>query len=869
MVETREQEKQAKQAEAKLSELELKMDTRADAQQHQIEALDGRFSKLELKIDTLINYYMAQGSARPLQPTQDSSASPTIGAVDPSSSLLPEPPDLGVEQTPLGKMSPDRDRPPATNLSSRLTKIGFPMFNGTMKRDWVSRCEQVFDIDNTPAENKVKLAALHLEGKALRWHHSYMADRYGILPSWTDYVIAISERFSELYDDPLSELVALKQGDDSVEDFLDKFEELATRITLSKAHALSIFLTNLNPHLAYHVRQFEVKNVLAAARIAKLHESSLLHTPNKQTRAPFSPQQRSSSGNSTPSGSILQTPPQKPSFIPKSLADKTPQKYTYKEMQERRNKVLCMFCDEKYTPGHHLKHKRSQIFYIAGEEDDVLSEDEESVDLQDSEEEVETVEKAPVISINALSGNATFNCMRVVRQYGKKKLHILIDNGSTHNFLDIRVANELGCKLEKTKPMTVVAAIGDNVITGYRCSNFEWKVQGYHLTTEVRTLPLDCCDLVLGVQWLSTLGPILWDFLNPRMEFTLNRVKHVLRGVTKANCKAIKGGGLNNLMFQQPQIALLQVQEVDESEDHTPLEPEALLSHISTSGADRTDDPTLQSLLSTFADVFEEPNGLPPFREGFDHRIPLEVGANPVNLRPYRYSTLQKDVIDDMVKEMLTSGIIQRSSSPYASPIVLVKKKDGTWRLCVDYRGLNKQTIKDKYPIPLLEDLLDELGGAKYFSKLDLRAGFHQLRMTPEDIYKTAFKTHSGHYEYLVMPFGLTNAPCTFQGLMNHIFWEVARTSVLVFFDDILVYSNSWEEHLSHLEEVFTILRAQQLYLKSSKCTFGATIIEYLGHFISAEGVSTDPKKIQAITDWPTPLTQKQLRRLFGPGQLL
>lgn len=125
----------------------------------------------------------------------------------------------------------------------------------------------------------MKLAALHLEGKALRWHHSYMSDRYGILPSWTDYVIAISERFAELYDDPLSELVALKQGDDSVEDFLDKFEELATRITLSKAHTLSIFLTYLNPHLAFHVRQFEVKNVLAAARIAKLHESSLLHAP--------------------------------------------------------------------------------------------------------------------------------------------------------------------------------------------------------------------------------------------------------------------------------------------------------------------------------------------------------------------------------------------------------------------------------------------------------------------------------------------------------------------------------------------------------------------------------------------------------------
>ncbi|KAL0847723.1 hypothetical protein Bca101_020969 [Brassica carinata] len=344
----------------------------------------------------------------------------------------------------------------------------------------------------------------------------------------------------------------------------------------------------------------------------------------------------------------------------------------------------------------------------------------------------------------------------------------------------------MGCLLEQTNPMAVTAAGGSTMISRYKCSDFQWRVQGYNYSSEIRTLPLEGCDLVLGVQWLCTLGPILWDFLNPRMEFMLNGVKNVLRGVTKNGYKVIKGSSFNKLMLHQPQIAMLQVVELT-LEDSSTLQPEALLSHISASGATMENHPDLQRLLGDFTILFEEPSELPPFRDGFDHRIPLEAGANPVNLRPYRYSTLQKDEIDTMVRSMLHEGIIQASNSPYASPVVLVKKKDGTWRLCVDFRGLNKQTIKDKYPIPLLEDLLDELGGAKYFTKLDLRAGFHQIRMSPADVYKTAFKTHSGHYEYLVMPFGLTNAPCTFQSLMNHVFEGVLRKFLLVFFDDILV----------------------------------------------------------------------------------
>ena len=193
------------------------------------------------------------------------------------------------------------------------------------------------------------------------------------------------------------------------------------------------------------------------------------------------------------------------------------------------------------------------------------------------------------------------------------------------------------------------------------------------------------------------------------------------------------------------------------------------------------------------------------------------------------------------MEELVSKGIVRPSTSPWGAPVLFVKKKDGSFRLCIDYRELNKVTIRNQYPLPRIDDLFDQLQGARIFSKIDLRSGYHQLKIRSEDVPKTAFKTRYGHYEFLVMPFGLTNSPAVFMDLMNRIFQPYLDQFVIVFIDDILIYSGSREDHEENLRVVLQILRENQLYAKFSKCQFWLDSVAFLGHVISAEGVYVDP----------------------------
>ena len=419
-------------------------------------------------------------------------------------------------------------------------------------------------------------------------------------------------------------------------------------------------------------------------------------------------------------------------------------------------------------------------------------------------------------------------------------MKFLVDSGASHCFLCEDIARELGLKLEDGGPSrTVVLADGSSQVCTARVQAVAQMGEGrYNL--EMFVLPMRY-EAILGMSWLKEHNPkIDWRQQIVSLEAPLQVV---------VEPEEEEGLVISALQLKK---ALKRGEEV------------FALIELGSSEAATEADPDVKNLLAEFKDVFSSAlPGVPPVRE-VEHTITLEPGSTPPRQAPYQTPLKFLPEVDRQIRALKENGLIRDSNSPFAAPILCVKKPDGSIRLCCDYRALNKVSVKDKFPLPRIDELLDRLRGAKYFSKLDLTQGYHQVRVREEDIHKTAFTTRFGQFEWLVMPFGVSGGPATFQRLMNNVLKKFLDDFVSAYLDDILVYSETKEEHLEHLRLVLTALRENKLLVKESKCLFMARETDFLGHRVTPDGIAVQPSKIQTITEWPAPTSVPQLRSFLG-----
>lgn len=424
----------------------------------------------------------------------------------------------------------------------------------------------------------------------------------------------------------------------------------------------------------------------------------------------------------------------------------------------------------------------------------------------------------------------------------RQPVRVLIDCGSSDDFVSSEFAHR--CRRQGTSTSTTPVTLATGVAIndeGYLPA-CQLRLGTLNCSFSPRILPLTGFDVLLGLPWLRRFNPVIDWSTGALLIITGRDRRHRL------------------MPLHGPPIAIVS------SIDHRPdADDETFLLTLDKPTTDAPAHPTATKLLRAYADVFpaDLPSELPPER-AIEFEIDLQPGQTPPSRPTYRMTTEELAELKSTLDGLLAKGFIRPSVSPYGAPVLFVKKKDGSRRLCVDYRLLNKITIKNKYPLPRIDDLLDQLSGAKWFSKLDLWSGYHQLRIKASDIHKTAFNCRYGHYEYRVLPFGLTNAPAVFMRLMNDIFRDLLDTCVLCFIDDICVYSKTEAEHEEHLRIVLSRLREHKLFAKMSKCVFFSQSIEFLGFIVSADGIRPDPKKVQAILSWPPPRNTHDVRSFHG-----
>lgn len=747
-------------------------------------------------------------------------------------------------------------------------KLKIPPFRGSSSPEefleWVERVDKVFECTNHSDQRKCQLAAVEFTGYANLWWEGVKRqrrrDEEPPIITWREMKRVMHRRFvpdyykQELY----RKFITLRQGGLSVEDYLQEFETLKLRCDVNEPEeqTISRFVSGLRYDISdkveLHTFTLFDEAVQLAIKAERQNKRRAFKPPTRpkeeaKTEAkPFKKFEATTSKGETSQGT---------KFLP--LKPKT---------------IKCFKCQGL---GHIASECPTKMNALMEEFDteEVEQETELEPELHETVDEEGEFGGETLVIRRALSSQISTDSVQrdtifhIRCRIQDKLCGIIIDGGSCTNCASTRLVEKLSMPTMKHPTPYRLKWLDDSdekLVSEQVLVPF--KIGKYQDEVLCDVIPMNASEILLGRPWQFDLRAVHDGYLNtytfikdgkkirlnplPPAEISKDNAQRLARireqaKVKKTSLFATHGEVVSTLKQEQPVYALVATLEAS-------LQPTVLPSSV-------------QNLLEEYSHVFPEelPAGLPPLR-GIEHQIDLIPGSSLPNRPAYRANPEEIKELQRQIGELLQKGYVRESMSPCAVPALLVPKKDGSMRMCVDSRAINRITIKYRYPIPRLDDMFDQLNGATIFSKVDLRSGYHQIRMKIGDEWKTAFKTQFGLYEWLVMPFGLSNAPSTFMRLMNHILRHFINKFVVVYFDDILIYSKSLRAHVDHLRQVFEALQEAKLYGNMKKSSFCQEKIIFLGYVVSNRGVEVDSEKVRAIQEWPIPKSCTEVKSFHG-----